>query len=244
LGFDRHSDVDCVVDLRAAVPSEGEIAMGEAKRHAAERERLQAAITSAVIPRVAGAIRKLAAAASSHLGQDCYTHAALCQAMLAALGVPSVISCGFAAWRVGESDPSVIVHAPIPGMPPQPGGLPYHVWLEVGGTHILDITTWQLRSKAADLDRLDGGHTDVEWCPDYLFVEKKSVSTLTAVTAGHAGMYYYEQVPTVEVKIMETAPALDPADVEIAWAIYNNPDIMVFGPNDIKRGGPPHERNT
>jgi hypothetical protein len=178
-------------------------------------------------------MRKLATAASESFGSDCYVHATIAQAILAKLGVEAKLVAGYAAWRVGNGDSDVILHAPAPGMVAQPGGIAYHVWLEVGNK-ILDLTTYQLREKAAQLDELDGGSTHVTWCPIYLFVFKKSVSSLRDVTQLGAGLYYYSQEPAVEAKVMSTAPNLDEDDVETVWLLYQNQGMVVFGPNDIQ----------
>jgi len=114
--------------------------MGEARRRAQAREQMNNSIAQADIPRLAAAIRKLTAAASSHVGSDCYIHAALGQAILARLGVETTIVAGYAAFRVGNGSGDVILHAPNSGMIPQPGALAYHVWLELNGNKLLDLT--------------------------------------------------------------------------------------------------------
>lgn len=184
------------------------------------------------LSRVSSAIKRLATAASANLGSDCYIHAAIAQRILAKLGVESRIVVGYAAWRVGNGDSDVILHVPIPGMPVQEGGVAYHVWLEIG-SKILDFTTYQLLDKAAHLDELDGETTDVVWCPDFLFVPKKSVSPLQKVIQLRAGLYFYMRNTAVEEKIVLTAPTLDEDDVETAWLLYQKPEIKVFGPNHM-----------
>lgn len=201
--------------------------MGEAKR---KRERALSG-NQIDFARLAAALKKLCLAASVNIGTDCFTHATLGQAVLQAHGVRADIVVGFAGWRVGDGDGDVILHAPAPNMPYQPGGVAYHVWLELDG-YIFDATTYQLRQKAVSLDLLDGGCTTVDWCPDYLYMSKKSRSTLQAVTMGHAGMYYYQQVPDVERHIMSTAPVMDVHDACIACTLYDNPDVVILGPND------------
>jgi hypothetical protein len=185
------------------------------------------------IPRLSSAIRRLAKAASANQGSDCYIHATIAQALLSRLGFESILVVGYAAWRVGPGNSDIIMHAPTHCMVPQEGGLAYHVWLEVGD-RILDLTTYSLREKAGNLDQLDGGHTTVDWCPDFLFVEKNTVSPMDDVRMLEAGMYFYSRIPVVETKVIECAPALDEADVEAAWMLYQNPDMKVFGPNDVK----------
>lgn len=206
-------------------------AMGEAKRRAENRAEIKGALQRVDIPRLALAMRKLAIAASGHYGADCYVHAALPQVILAEQGVKSRIKIGFAGWRVGNGDGDVVMHRPVPGMIPQPGSGAYHVWLEVG-QFLLDFTTYQLRDKAVQLDALDGGHTTVEWCPDYLFVPRKSVSGFWEVTNRGAGLYYYEEVPSLTSLIITRASVLDPVDVQMLQHLYRSPGALVLGPND------------
>jgi len=208
--------------------------MGQAKRRTQEREKHSERIGVIDFARVASAIRRLATATSARHGSDCYVHAALAQAVLARLGVSSQITIGFCAFRVGEGDSDVVAHAPLAGMVYQEDAIPYHAWLNLGG-NIFDTTTYAIRSKAAELDRLDGGHTDVIWCPDYLFVPLDTVSTMKDVAKCHAGMYYYERVLDLEEKIKRISEPLDAGDIETAWLLYQTPDMMVIGPNDMLR---------
>ncbi len=185
-----------------------------------------------ILPRISSALRRLCSAASTNLGSDCYVHSAIAQEMLTSLGVASKLVVGYAAWRVGNRDGDVIIHAPLPNMPPQPGGIPYHVWLEVAH-HIVDFTTYQLRQKALQMDKLDGGITTVTWCPDYLAVPKKSVSPLQAVIQLRAGMFFYQQDMSIENLILSAAHPLDADDVNTAWLLYQNQELCVFGPNNM-----------
>lgn len=185
------------------------------------------------LPRLSSALRRLAVAASLNSGSDCYIHAAIAQAIFDRLGVNAKIVAGYAAFRIGEGDSDVILHAPTPGMPHQPGAVAYHAWLEAYG-NIIDFTTYSLRTKAAMLDALDGGTTSVTWCPDYLFVPKASVSLMRDVIQLRAGLFHYLRVPALETKVVAAAHPLDPDDVETAWLLYQNQDIQVFGPNHIR----------
>lgn len=182
--------------------------------------------------RISSALRRLATAASGNLGSDCYIHAAIAQALLARLGVSSKLVAGYAAWRVGSGDGDVILHAPLPNMPSQPGSVAYHVWLE-SNNHLIDFTTYQLRRKAIQMDKLDGGSTTVTWCPDYLCVPKKSVSPFRAVIQLRAGMYFYKQNTAIENLTISAARPLDDDDVNTAWLLYQNPELSVFGPNNM-----------
>lgn len=187
-------------------------------------------IGQADLRRVSSALIRLATAASGNLGSDCYIHAAIGQAILARLGVESTLVAGYSAWRCGRSPGDVIVHGPVPNIPAQTG-FAYHVWLEINEENILDFTAYTIRLKAAALDKLDGGKTNVIWCPDFIYLPKSAVISLYDVIQFLPGQSYYERVVKVENLILSTAPDLDPADVEAAWMLYQNPDLKVFGPN-------------
>ncbi len=135
---------------------------------------------------------------------------------------------GYTAWRISNEDNAVIIHAPLPNMPPQPG-VAFHVWLELG-SRLLDFTTYQLRQKAARLDELDGGTTKVRWNPPYLFVPKSSVSPLRNVVQLRAGMYYYARETELEIHVLAAAESLDDDDAATAWLLYQNQELQVFGP--------------
>lgn len=191
------------------------------------------------LARLSVAMRKLANAASSARGADCYVHAALCKEIMSARGVESRLVVGFAAWRVGNEDGAVITHAPMPGMATQhPLALPFHAWLEVGDLYsqdrvLIDFTTYQLKRKAAELDELDGGHTTVNWCPNYLAAPASKVSSMREVSQLRAGMFFYEHNPTVERVVTARDRWLDREDLAHLILIYNNPSVVVFGSNDV-----------
>jgi len=190
------------------------------------------AIRETDLPRISSALRRHAIAASGNFGSDCYIHAAIAQTLLARLGVASELVVGYAAWRLGNGDGDVILHAPLPNMPPQPGGVAYHMWVEADN-NIIDFTTYQLRDKAAQMDKLDGGKTDVVWCPDYLAVPRKAISPLRDVIQLRAGLFHYLRVPVLEAKIIAAASPLDEGDINTAWLLYQNPTLQVFGPNNM-----------
>jgi len=206
--------------------------MGEAKRRAAAKERFNRLINAADLPRISSALRRLTTAASGQVGGDCFVHSAIGKEILKRVGVESEMTCGFHAVRVGPSSGDVIVHAPLPGMPAQPCAVPYHVWLELEGRYLLDFSSHALREKSRQLDMLDGGTTIVTYCPEYIFAPKHTISTLREVTQGDAGLYYYERIPDLEAQIFGAANELDSEDVELAWLLYNNPDLNVLGPNN------------
>lgn len=206
--------------------------MGEAKRKAMLRIPSEP-LRLDQVEDVSSAIRRLAVAASDRLGADCFVLSALAQAVLAKQGVHTTLVAGFCAIRVGQADGSVIIHAPVPGMVAQPGAIPFHCWLEME-TMILDVTTFTLPAKARDLDKLDGGRTDVVFAPDFLFAPKKSVSSYRDTIQLEAGRYHYERRADAEAVVFAKAEPLDLEDVDAAWMLYQNREMEVFGPNDRK----------
>jgi hypothetical protein len=64
-------------------------------------------------------------------------------------------------------------------------------------------------------------------------VDKRTVSTLEAVANLTARTYFYNRVEMGEARILGETPADDSADLYALWAIYWNPDVIVFGPNDL-----------
>lgn len=78
------------------------------------------------------AMRKLAQAASSHVGSDCYVHAAIGRELLKDLGIKTELKAGHAAWRIGSGDGDVMSHVDgVQGYLPEGAqGFAYHVWLE------------------------------------------------------------------------------------------------------------------
>lgn len=179
-------------------------------------------------------LRKLVTAAGSHIGSDCYTHAALGQVLLADLGSQTRLQAGFAAWRVGPGDHDVISHAPAEKVyvPSGAQGFPYHAWL-AGCDHVIDFTTYQLREKARQLDALDGGRTNVEWCPDFLFLPRREIRPLNTVSnSSTPGVSYYEPRGDVLERLQDEY-TVDEGDLAAARVILANPGIQVFGPNNL-----------
>lgn len=212
--------------------------MGQAKSRQLRESAFSTALSAKVdLAALASAMRKLATAASASLGADCYLHAALPKVILAEGGIEASVALGFAAWRVGNGDSDVIVHAPLPGSiqhPSHSDALPFHVWLTVqddGVPWILDFTTYQLSRKAAELDSMDGGTTRVDWNPDFLLIPVARTTSLREVTQGRAGLCHYAENAQVAHRVEERAVNVDPFDLESLRLICRNPDINVIGPN-------------
>lgn len=206
--------------------------MGKASRR--KRQTSGPENFEAIVAPIAAAIRKLAQAASARLGTDCYVHAALGQALLRDRNCNTRLVAGYAAWRVGPGDGDVISHTPrVPGhLPPGVRGTAYHTWLlHEEADWLVDFTTYQLRIKAAQLDEADGGHTLVQWCPDYLLLPSRSVRTYeTVAQAPAAGVAYYEHRPELAERLRKEF-VLDEEDLAMARLILANPQVQVFGPN-------------
>lgn len=175
-------------------------------------------------------LRKLTRAASEHYGADCASQAILAQAVLKQHGFETKLVAGYAAWRVGEGDSDVISHIMNASIPEQQGAMVFHVWLE-HGDRFLDFTTYQLKEKAAQLDALDGGSTQVDWCPEYIYTDKKDVSPVSDVLQLHAGMYHYERNAQVESVVFSHAQEADKSEVAALMVIVENPGIDVMGPS-------------
>lgn len=208
--------------------------MGEARRKRALAQQLneQRDALDVAVKQVAHALRRLAEAASASLGSDCYMHAEMGRLLLADLGFAFETRVGAAAWRLGSGDGDVVSHIPgqVSHLPQGARGFAYHAWLEAGDW-LLDLTTYQLRRKAAELDAADGGHTNVDWCPDYLLLKRSSVLTHRQVAkAPHWGVAYYESSPELAA-LMADGFFLDADDVAAARLIMRNPGMNVLGPN-------------
>ena len=221
--------------------------MGQAKHRLQQEKTERNALARVDIPKLAAAIKKLFLAAGSNVGSDCFDHAALGVAMMGELGVSARMCAGYAAWRTGPGDSDVIAHHPGGKVFEAPKAFLYHAWIEVGGM-ILDLTTYQLRDKAVDLDRLDGGKTAVQWAPEFLFEPRERGRSYADVAKLDTGMFCYERLPEVE-KTVVTKIDIDPdepmiqveggryqvsrVDLAAAMHLYNNPRANVVGPNDM-----------
>ena len=180
---------------------------------------------------VGRALRALASAASSHLGSDCYLYAYLGQILLQDRGVSTHLVAGEAAWRTGPGDSDVIAHIghekPM-ALPPGAEGFAYHAWLECG-YRIIDFSTYQLSRKAAELDAMDGGKTQVFWAPEVLVTETRLPSYQELVQGTSTGAFYSRN-PVIERKLAESFIP-DPEDIAIARFIVSKKPEVVLGPN-------------
>jgi len=212
--------------------------MGEAKKRRLQNMAIAAKAQQVDFGRVANAVNRLTLAASENVGADCILQAALAQSILSALSVPSELCLGFAAWRVGQGDGDVISHIPQKGMEPATSRhFAMHAWLRVGD-RIFDVTTAQLPLKAAQLDAQDGGSTQVDWAPAFVLAPLSEVSSYRDVAQGHAGQFFYKYDPALTAHLLTQMPmVLDPIDVANAWLIYENPDVNVIGPNQVRITG-------
>ena len=214
--------------------------MGQAKI----RRQQAASLLGSVLPvaqMAASAMRKLAIAASTHVGSDCYAHAKIAQILLADLGIKTRTVAGYAAWRVGSGDSDVIAHvrSATGFLPAGSLGFPYHVWLETisdeGAPPILiDVTAYQLPQKARDLDAADGGNTEVSWTPDLVVLRREDLRSYKEVaTAFATGLSYYEEVPGI-MEHLDAAGSVDQEDVDMARLILASPGVDVIGPNHAR----------
>lgn len=217
--------------------------MGEAKRRRMAAEAGSAELALAV-GKVGSALRRLATAASGQFGSDCYVHAALGRQLLADLGFDVSLEVGEAAWRVGPGDGDVIAHTPrVQGfapenMPPGKQALAYHAWLVVAG-NIVDFTTYQFTRKAQELDAADGGHTTVTWRPEALILPVGHVLSYRQVAQSpKPGVAFYDAHPDL-LQLMAAQFELQAADLAVARLLLTNPDMNVFGPNDVRDAGAP-----
>lgn len=200
--------------------------MGQAKLRKSIGNEAERALEKVDIKAIAWALERLASAASDKFGSDCYLHAALGQRMLADMGVPTEIVGGYAGWRVGPGDGDVITHLPVKG-PLPPGAHPYHAWLRCG-RYLIDFTTYQLPIKAASLDQMDGGTTQVDWAPKYLLVLAESCHTFHEVQQERAGMYFYTRDIPTESLIKRNAHPVDEQDVQNLKLLFQNPDMVAI----------------
>ena len=197
-------------------------------------EQATAVDLKALVERLSVALRKLFISSSRQLGGDCAAHAYLAQMILADHGISSGVLFGIAAWRVGPGDGDVISH--VPDVDPvllaqQPRAFPYHAWLETE-LFIIDFSTYTLRLKASQLDELDGSHTSVAWCPDYLLMKRDEVKTFKEVAnAPGWGQAFYQEIPNLRQLLgkLGFSNEANDIDLDILRLILRKPEIHVMG---------------
>lgn len=193
-----------------------------------------------VFKRLACALQKLTTSASPHVGADCMLQAMLAQRILQDCGIDTRVVVGEAAWRVGPGDGDVITHSPQIGgfAPANAKALAYHAWLEMEST-IIDFTTHSLKFKAKALDAMDGGTTNVVWCPPYLVIQREETASLKAVgQAPKEGISCYHELPGLyEFMVAKGLKQdVDESDVLLLQLIFQNSEMEVIGPNDRNCG--------
>lgn len=210
--------------------------MGQARqRQKALAADLAAVERAAAI--VGPALKKMATAASHYLGADCVLHADLGRQALERLGIKAELVAGFSAWQLGAGPGDILshhteaeVHAPVQGDKP---GFPYHAWLRAGDI-LIDFSTYQLPLKAAHMDAVDGHHTDIQWCPDYLVAPMTSVVSYRVVANSRTpGHYHYQHVPEIQAMVTRGLDGKESEDLPFLLTIMKNPQAHVVGPNSI-----------
>jgi hypothetical protein len=188
-----------------------------------------------LIERLSKALVKLTNAASLNLGADCLIHAQLAQRLMHDHGIASRFVVGAAAWRVGSGDSDVITHMPS-SVPVLQGGklaIGYHAWLQIGDT-IVDFSTHTLQRKGRELDALDGGTTNVVWCPDYLVVNARETKTFREVAQAPAeGVSFYAEIPGLLDMMVGRGLVTDQPDeydLSMLRLVFASPDATVLGP--------------
>ncbi|MCU6502268.1 hypothetical protein LPN04_31185 [Rugamonas sp. A1-17] len=185
--------------------------MGEAaRRRAATRDTDGGGAAAIDRDKLAQALRLTLASVSQDCGthaSDCLLYASVGAEVLRRLGLSAQLRTGDAEWRVGPGDGDVIHNAASLGGPTfgpsSAQSMVFHAWvrIEARGTtpaQLVDFTTWQLRDKGRRLDLADGGHTRVEFCPDYLWVPEVRARALSLRQVGASydvGVYHYAELP-------------------------------------------------
>lgn len=162
------------------------------------------------------ALRKVINAYEPNPSASCTATAQVGALVLNQLGVRSARAvAGSALWRVGPGDGDVVVHA-LECMPAGSGlhhselssgksvGM-FHAWITVGAqtSELVDFTTYSLRAKAALLDKADGKYTQVDWCPDFLWIEATQAIPLDSVIASYSsGVFGYRQHQGIQNQVL------------------------------------------
>lgn len=211
--------------------------MGEAKRkRMAAAAGIQPWHQTIDKSRVWEAVRRVVTAVTSSHAADCTLYAIVGAGLLRHLGIDAIAVAGSAAWRVGPGPSDAISHAEevsgvyySPTMNGSQRGALMHAWIWVAATvaepaYVVDLTTFQLRQKARALDMMDGGQTQVDFCPDSLWVpaDKHASHPQTVVNSYDVGVFTYVRKPRVEADVLNPGLINETLNlIEGAILIYN-----------------------
>lgn len=211
--------------------------MGEAKRKkaAALATPPKARPSSEEMAALAKAIRQVVGATTSFHGADCIAYALVGAEVLRRMGFSAKAVAGSAAWRVGPGEGDVLSHAVefhhqstgafAPNHQSKAGM--FHAFIECGSDFV-DFTTYSFHEKARQLDAADGGKTDVRWAPEFLWIERKTCSSLNAVANGFSeGVFCYMRKPAVEAIVLAENPDFDAAGM--ADTVFSVLNLMKSG---------------
>ena len=185
--------------------------MGDAKRKKLLLEQARAQLSVIRPDELAAAVRQVVQATTDFHGSDCLLFAAIGAGALQVLGIEAQPVAGSSAWRVGPGDADTISHAREIQGPVYMAGvshraMQFHAWVEAPGL-LADFSTCTIRLKAAQLDAADGGHTQVDWAPDYLWLQgprpAAHLRTPQAVNQSFdAGVYTYIRHADIEASVL------------------------------------------
>ena len=165
----------------------------------------------------------------------CYIVAYVGQALLQRLHYETEIQIGFAGWQLGPDRNDVILHFPVPETTFCLGPkvwIGYHAWLGCEGT-IVDLTTFQLRRKALELDAVEGVHTTVQWCPEFLILPPNAVRTLKDLkNSTEPGTAYYERCPKLE-SFVKGREKIDTELIGLGHFLLSAPRTRIISPKDL-----------
>lgn len=183
--------------------------MGQAKIRRDAAHKASQAVAAVNREHFAQAVRQIVGAISHVDGADCLTYALVGAGLLRELGVPARAVAGTAAWRVGPGDGDVVSHDPSADTAVVVGvgrAAMFHAWTEYDspqGPIVVDLTTRQLRDKAASLDEADGGHTQVDFCPDLIWQPAPAERSARWVAQQYdPGIFTYVRNPKIEEVVL------------------------------------------
>ena len=188
------------------------------------------------VRRVSTAVRKLTKVVRNFpLTQGCYIFAYVGQALLKRFHIDAEIHLGYAGWRLGPNSDDAVLHYPSHHTTAIQGSklwFAYHAWLCFEGS-IVDLTTFQLRMKAKELDGVEGVHTTVTWCPGYLVLPLTSVLTLSEFrNSTTPGAAYYARRPQIESFVKETEK-IDRELIQIGNLLLSRPKTPILTPHGL-----------